>query len=298
MKQYLNLLKQIMDQGIDKSDRTGVGTRSIFGAQLRFNLSKGFPLLTTKIVFLKGIIHELIWFIKGDTNLKYLVERGVKIWNEWPYQKYLEANDLVKEYPKYSEQWSKKMEEYIEKIKNDEEFSKKWGDLGPIYGKQWRDFGGIDQLKDIIERIKSNPNDRRMIVSAWNPPEIPSMSLPPCHCFYQFYVAQGKLSLLMYQRSCDTFLGVPFNIASYSLLLMMVSKVTNLEPGEFIHVLGDTHIYSNHFEQVKEQLTRDTRELPNMKIKKEIKNIEDFKYEDFILENYNPHPIIKAPIAV
>ncbi len=298
MKQYLNLLKQIMDQGIDKSDRTGVGTRSIFGAQLRFNLSEGFPLLTTKKVFLKGIIHELIWFIKGDTNLKYLVERGVKIWNEWPYQNYLVVNNLTKKYPKYTQKWSKKMEEYIKNIKTNEKFSKKWGDLGPIYGKQWRNFGGVDQLKDVIERIKTNPNDRRMIVSAWNPPEIPSMSLPPCHCFYQFYVAQGKLSLLMYQRSCDTFLGVPFNIASYSLLLMMVSKVTKLEPGEFIHVLGDTHIYSNHFEQVKEQLIRDTRKLPNMKIKKEVENIEDFKYEDFILENYNPHPIIKAPIAV
>ena len=298
MKQYLNLLKQIMDQGIDKSDRTGVGTRSIFGAQLRFNLSEGFPLLTTKKVFLKGIIHELIWFIKGDTNLKYLVERGVKIWNEWPYQNYLVVNNLTKKYPKYTQKWSKKMEEYIKNIKTNEKFSKKWGDLGPIYGKQWRNFGGVDQLKDVIERIKTNPNDRRMIVSAWNPPEIPSMSLPPCHCFYQFYVAQGKLSLLMYQRSCDTFLGVPFNIASYALLLMMIAQVTKLKVGEFIHVLGDTHIYRNHFEQVKEQLKREIRKLPTMKINKKVKNIEDFQYADFTLENYNPHSSIKAPIAV
>ncbi len=298
MKQYLNLLEKIMSEGVDKGDRTGVGTRSVFGAQLRFDLSKGFPLLTTKKVFLKGIIHELIWFVRGDTNLKYLVDNGVKIWNEWPYQKYLEDNNLTEEYPKYSEQWSKKMTEYIDNIKNDKEFAQKWGDLGPIYGKQWRDFGGVDQLKDIIERIKTNPNDRRMIVSAWNPPEIPKMALPPCHCFFQFYVANDKLSLLMYQRSCDTFLGVPFNIASYSLLLMMVAQVTNLEAGEFIHVLGDTHIYSNHFEQVKEQLTRKTKELPTMNINKDIKNIEDFKYTDFTLENYNPDSSIKAPIAV
>ena len=298
MKQYLNLLEKKMTEGIDKGDRTGVGTRSIFGAQLRFDLRKGFPLLTTKKVFLKGIIHELIWFVRGDTNLKYLVEQEVKIWNEWPYQKYLEANNLAQKYPKYSKEWLEKMAEYIEKIKTDDQFAKKWGDLGPIYGKQWRDFGGVDQLKDIIERIKSNPNDRRMIVSAWNPPEISEMALPPCHCFYQFYVAQGKLSLLMYQRSCDTFLGVPFNIASYALLLMMISQVTKLKAGEFIHVLGDTHIYLNHFEQVKEQLKREIRELPTMKINKKVKNIEDFQYEDFTLENYNPHPSIKAPIAV
>ena len=298
MKQYLDLLQNIMDNGIDKGDRTGVGTRSIFGAQLRFDLNKGFPLLTTKKVFLKGIIHELIWFVRGDTNIKYLVENGVKIWNEWPYQKYLKDNNLDKEYPKYSEVWSKKMEEFVENIKNDDEFAKKWGDLGPVYGKQWRDFGGVDQLMDIIERIKNNPNDRRMIVSAWNPPEISKMALPPCHCFYQFYVADGKLSLQMYQRSCDTFLGIPFNIASYSLLLIMVAQVVGLEPGEFVHTMGDTHIYSNHFEQVKEQLSRDIRELPSMKINREVNNIEDYKYEDFVLENYNPHPSIKAPIAV
>jgi thymidylate synthase len=287
-----------MDEGGDKSDRTGVGTRSVFGAQARFDLSEGFPLLTTKKMFLKGIIHELIWFVRGDTNIKYLVDNGVKIWNEWPYQKYLEANSLTEKFPKYSPEWEEKMQEFIDNIKNDEEFAKKWGNLGPVYGKQWRDFGGVDQLKDVIERLKTNPNDRRMIVSAWNPPEIPQMALPPCHLLYQFYVAQGKLSLQMYQRSCDTFLGVPFNIASYSLLLMMVAQVVGLEAGTFVHVYGDLHIYSNHFDQVKEQLSRQPRKLPQMLINQSIKNIEDFKFEDFVLEGYDPHPTIKAPIAV
>lgn len=298
MKQYLDLLQKIMDEGVDKGDRTGVGTRSIFGVQARFDLSEGFPLLTTKKMFLKAIIHELIWFVRGDTNLKYLVDNGVRIWNEWPFQKYLEANDLATKYPKYTPEWEEQMQIYVEKVKTDEQFAKEWGDLGPIYGKQWRDFGGVDQLKDVIERIKTNPNDRRMIVSAWNPPEIPKMALPPCHCFFQFYVADGKLSLQMYQRSCDTFLGVPFNIASYALLLMMVAQVTGLEPGTFVHVYGDLHIYQNHFEQVKEQLSREPKTLPTMKINPNVKNIEDFKFEDFTLENYDPHPAIKAPIAV
>lgn len=298
MKQYLDLLQKIIDEGVDKGDRTGVGTRSIFGAQARFDLADGFPLLTTKKMFLKAIIHELIWFVRGDTNLKYLVDNGVRIWNEWPFQKYLEANDLATKYPKYTPEWEEQMQIYVEKVKTDQQFAKKWGDLGPIYGKQWRDFGGIDQLKDVIERIKTSPNDRRMIVSAWNPPEIPKMALPPCHCFFQFYVADGKLSLQMYQRSCDTFLGVPFNIASYSLLLMMVAQVTGLKPGTFVHVYGDLHIYQNHFEQVKEQLSREPKKLPTMKINPNVKNIEDFKFEDFTLENYDPHPAIKAPIAV
>jgi thymidylate synthase len=298
MKQYLELLQKIMDEGVDKGDRTGVGTRSVFGVQARFDLADGFPLLTTKKMFLKAIIHELIWFVRGDTNLKYLVDNGVRIWNEWPFQKYLEANDLASKYPKYTPGWEEQMQIYVEKVKTDELFAKEWGDLGPIYGKQWRDFGGVDQLKDVIERIKTNPNDRRMIVSAWNPPEIPKMALPPCHCFFQFYVADGKLSLQMYQRSCDTFLGVPFNIASYALLLMMVAQVTGLKPGTFVHVYGDLHIYQNHFEQVKEQLSREPRKLPTMKINPNVKNIEDFKFEDFTLENYDPHPAIKAPIAV
>ena len=287
-----------MDEGVDKDDRTGVGTRSVFGAQARFDLADGFPLLTTKKMFLKAIIHELIWFVRGDTNLKYLVDNGVKIWNEWPFQRYLEANDLAAKYPKYAPEWEEQMQIYVDKVKTDEQFAKQWGDLGPIYGKQWRDFGGVDQLQDVIQRIKTNPNDRRMIVSAWNPPEIPKMALPPCHCFFQFYVADGKLSLQMYQRSCDTFLGVPFNIASYALLLMMVAQVTGLEAGTFVHVYGDLHIYKNHFEQVKEQLARTPKKLPTMKINPDIKNIEDFKFEDFTLENYESHPAIKAPIAV
>jgi len=298
MKQYLDLLQKIMDEGVDKKDRTGVGTRSVFGAQARFDLSEGFPLLTTKKVFLKGIIHELIWFVRGDTNIKYLVDNGVRIWNEWPYQKYLEANSLVEKYPKYTPEWEEKMKEFVENIKSDDDFAKKWGDLGPVYGKQWRDFGGVDQLMDIIERIKTNPNDRRMIVSAWNPPEIPKMALPPCHLLFQFYVADGKLSLQMYQRSCDTFLGVPFNIASYSLLLMMVAQVTGLKPGTFVHVYGDLHIYTNHFEQVKEQLSRQPRKLPTMNINPKVKNIDDFVFEDFTLEGYDPYSTIKAPIAV
>ncbi len=298
MKQYLDLLKKIMEEGVDKNDRTGVGTRSVFGAQARFDLAEGFPLLTTKKMFLKAIIHELIWFVRGDTNLKYLVDNGVRIWNEWPFQKYLEANNLALKYPKYTPEWEEQMQIYVDKVKTDEQFAKEWGDLGPVYGKQWRDFGGVDQLKDVIERIKKNPNDRRMIVSAWNPPEIPSMALPPCHCFFQFYVADGKLSLQMYQRSCDTFLGVPFNIASYSLLLMMIAQVTGLEAGTFVHVYGDLHIYKNHFEQVKEQLSREPKKLPTMKINPNVKNIEDFKFDDFTLENYDSHPSIKAPIAV
>ncbi|MFA6307892.1 MAG: thymidylate synthase [Patescibacteria group bacterium] len=298
MKQYLDLLQKIMDEGVDKGDRTGVGTRSVFGAQARFDLSEGFPLLTTKKMFLKAIIHELIWFVRGDTNIKYLVDNGVRIWNEWPYQKYLEANNLADKYKKYTPEWEEKMAEFVENVKSDAEFASKWGDLGPVYGKQWRDFGGVDQLMDIIERIKKNPNDRRMIVSAWNPPEIPQMALPPCHLLFQFYVADGKLSLQMYQRSCDTFLGVPFNIASYSLLLMMVAQVTGLKPGTFVHVYGDLHIYTNHFDQVKEQLSRQPKPLPIMKINPAVKKIEDFVYEDFTLEGYDPYPTIKAPIAV
>lgn len=264
MKQYLDLLQKIMDEGVDKEDRTGVGTRSIFGCQMRFDLEKGFPLLTTKKVHLKSIIHELLWFLRGDSNIKYLNDSGVTIWDEW---------------------------------------ADKNGELGPVYGVQWRkwksaDGKEIDQISEVIDKIKNNPNDRRIIVSAWNVGEIKNMALPPCHLLFQFYVANGKLSCQMYQRSCDVFLGVPFNIASYSLLTMMAAQVCDLKPGEFVHVLGDTHIYKNHFEQVKLQLSRKPRKLPTMKINPKVKNIFDFKYEDFTLENYNPHPGIKAPIAV
>jgi len=261
MKQYLDLLQDIMENGVDKMDRTGVGTRSVFGRQMRFDLSKGFPLVTTKKLHLKSIIHELLWFIKGDTNIKYLQDNGVRIWNEWADEN---------------------------------------GDLGPVYGAQWRNWNGqgIDQLADVIERIKTKPNDRRLIVTAWNPSQIGQMKLPPCHMMFQFYVANGKLSCMLYQRSCDMFLGVPFNIASYALLTMMIAQVCGLEPGEFIHTLGDTHIYHNHFEQVREQLTHTPLPLPRIKINPNVKDINDFKFEDFELIGYESYGVIKAPVAV
>ncbi len=264
MKQYLDLLQTIMEKGVDKNNRTGVGARSIFGYQMRFNLADGFPLLTTKKMHLKSIIYELLWFLKGDTNIKYLNENNVTIWDEWADER---------------------------------------GELGPVYGAQWRSWGGlnggkIDQISHVINQIKNTPNDRRMIVSAWNVGELDKMALPPCHLLFQFYAANGRLSLQMYQRSCDVFLGVPFNIASYALLLMMAAQVCELQPGDFIHTLADTHIYLNHFDQVKLQLSRKPHELPLMKINPEVKNIFDFKYEDFTLENYDPHPGIKAPIAI
>ncbi len=264
MKQYLDLLSHIMEHGTDKSDRTGTGTRSVFGYQMRFNLADGFPLLTTKKLHLKSIIHELLWFLKGDTNARYLQENGVRIWNEWADEN---------------------------------------GDLGHIYGYQWRSWpdyngGHIDQISEVIETIKNNPDSRRIIVSAWNVADLPNMNLPPCHAFFQFYVADGKLSLQLYQRSADSFLGVPFNIASYALLLMMVAQVTGLEVGDFVHTLGDAHIYNNHFEQIKEQLSREPRKLPRMVINPDVKNIFDFKYEDFSLEDYDPHPHIKGIVAV
>jgi thymidylate synthase len=264
MNQYEQLLKHVYSTGAEKSDRTGTGTRSIFGAQIRFDLSKGFPLITSKKVHLKSIIHELLWFIKGDTNTKYLTDNGVKIWDEW---------------------------------------ADKDGNLGPVYGHQWRnwpktDGGTIDQLSEVIETLKNNPDSRRIIVSAWNVADLPKMALMPCHAFFQFYVANGKLSCQLYQRSADMFLGVPFNIASYALLTLMIAQVCNLEPGDFIHTFGDAHIYSNHFEQVELQLSRDLRPYPTMKINKEVKSIFDFKYEDFELENYNPHPAIKGAVAV
>ena len=264
MKQYLQLLQHILDNGVDKEDRTGTGTRSVFGYQMRFNLADGFPLLTTKKLHLKSIIHELLWFLKGDTNVKYLQDNGVRIWNEWADEN---------------------------------------GDLGHIYGYQWRSWPAydgtfIDQISDAIDQIENNPSSRRIIVSAWNVADIPTMKLPPCHAFFQFYVANGRLSLQLYQRSADTFLGVPFNIASYALLLMMVAQVTGLEAGDFVHTLGDTHIYKNHFEQARLQLTREPRPLPRMVINPDVKNIFDFKYEDFQLVDYNPHPHIKADVSV
>lgn len=264
MRQYLDLLRHIRDNGTDKSDRTGTGTRSVFGYQMRFNLEEGFPLLTTKKLHLKSIIYELLWFLKGDTNARYLQEHGVRIWNEW-------ANPD--------------------------------GNLGHIYGYQWRSWPGydgefIDQITEAVETIKHNPDSRRIIVSAWNVADLKRMNLPPCHAFFQFYVADGRLSLQLYQRSADTFLGVPFNIASYALLTMMMAQVCGLRPGDFIHTLGDAHIYNNHFEQVEEQLSREPRPLPVMKINPEVKSIFDFKFEDFSLEGYDPHPHIKAAVSV
>lgn len=289
MRQYLQMCKDIMERGEVKEDRTGVGTKGFFGYQARYNLEEGFPLLTTKRVYLKAIIHELLWFISGDTNIKYLVDNNVRIWNEWPYELFKKSEDYHGE----------TMEEFVEKIKESDEFAKKHGNLGPVYGKQWRDFFGVDQVQSVIDQLKENPNSRRIIISAWNPKELSEMALPPCHAFMQFYVSNdGKLSLQLYQRSADVFLGVPFNIASYSLLLMMVAQVTGLKPYEFIHTTGDTHIYLNHFDQINLQLSREPRKLPTMKINPNVKSIYDFKYEDFKLEDYNPHPAIKGVVAV
>ena len=264
MKQYLNLMQHVLAEGTQKHDRTGTGTLSIFGHQMRFNLQEGFPLVTTKKVHLRSIIHELIWFLKGETNIKYLKDNGVSIWDEW---------------------------------------ADKNGELGPVYGHQWRSWptangGHIDQISQVINQIKNNPDSRRIIVSAWNVAEIENMALPACHCFFQFYVADGKLSCQLYQRSADIFLGVPFNIASYALLTMMVAQVCNLTPGDFIHTLGDAHLYSNHLEQARLQLSREPKPLPIMKLNPEVKDIFNFKFDDFTLENYEPHPGIKAPVAV
>ncbi|MBS1496725.1 MAG: thymidylate synthase [Bacteroidetes bacterium] len=264
MQQYLQLLKHIIDNGTDKNDRTGTGTRSVFGYQMRFNLQDGFPLVTTKKTHLKSIIHELLWFLKGDTNIAYLKENNVKIWDEWADEN---------------------------------------GDLGPVYGKQWRSWQGangveVDQVSDLLHQIKTNPDSRRLIISAWNVADLPKMKLMPCHCLFQFYVADGRLSCQLYQRSADVFLGVPFNIASYALFTMMIAQVCGLEPGEFIHSFGDVHLYKNHFEQAKLQLTRTPFQLPQMKINAAVKNIFDFKWEDFELQNYQSHPAIKAPVAV
>ncbi|WP_162146827.1 thymidylate synthase [Acholeplasma granularum] len=288
MKQYLDLARHIMSNGIEKSDRTGTGTKSVFGYQMRFDLSEGFPLVTTKKTFLKGIIHELLWFIKGDTNIKYLVDNNVGIWTDWPYQNYQKS-------PEYQ---GETIKEFAEKIKNSSEFAQKWGDLGPVYGSQWRNFNGVDQIAYIIDQLKNNPDSRRMVLSAWNPAEISKMMLPPCHTLIQFYVVNNKVSLQLYQRSGDVFLGIPFNIASYALFLMMVAQVTNLEVGEFIHTIGDAHIYSNHYEQIELQLSRTPRKLPNLVMNKNVKNLEDFVFEDFILENYDPYPPIKGKVAV
>lgn len=293
MQQYLDLLQKIKNEGHDKDDRTGTGTRSLFGAQLRFDLNQGFPLLTTKKVFLKGIIHELLWFLAGDTNIKYLVDNDVHIWDDWPYAEYKKKMAV-------NENFLLTKNEFIEKIKSDQEFANKWGDLGPVYGYQWRNFNsqGIDQIQNVIDTLQKNPNSRRIMVVTYNPVQADNMMLPPCHALFQFYVSDNKLSCQMYQRSADVFLGVPFNIASYALLTMMIAQVTNLGLGDFVHTFGDVHIYKNHFEQVDLQLSRIPKKLATIKINKDAKDIFSFKYEDFILEGYESYPGIKAPIAV
>lgn len=294
-------MRLILEKGTKKTDRTGTGTISIFGHQMRFDLSEGFPLVTTKKVHLRSIIYELLWFLQGDTNIEYLVRNGVGIWNEWPFQSYLKQTGQEEAYPKYSEEWKEKLKEFVETIKTDAAFARKYGELGPVYGKQWRDFEGVDQITDVINDIKSKPDSRRLMVSAWNPKEIPVMAksgLPPCHTIFQFYVADGKLSCQLYQRSADVFLGVPFNIASYALLTMMVAQVCGLGYGDFVHTLGDAHLYSNHLEQAELQLSREPLPLPTMELNKSVKSIFDFEYEDFKLLNYEPYPGIKAPVAV
>ena len=301
MKQYLDLLKLIKETGTKKEDRTGTGTISIFGHQMRFNLQEGFPLMTTKKVNLDSIIHELLWFIQGDTNIRYLVKNGVNIWNDWPFQSWLNETGQAEKYTMHSEEWKEMMKTFVHKVISDKEFASQYGDLGPVYGKQWRDFEGVDQLKDVIKDIKANSDSRRLIVSAWNPKDIPVMiksGLPPCHTLFQFYVSNGRLSCQLYQRSADVFLGVPYNIASYALLTLMIAKVTGLKPGEFVHSFGDTHIYLNHLEQVDEQLSRDPHSLPKLEIINNKSSIFDFDINDFKLTEYNPHPFIPAPIAV
>ena len=298
MKQYLDLLTRIKTEGAVKTDRTGTGTKSVFGHQMRFDLSQGFPLLTTKKVFLKGIIHELLWFLNGDTNIKYLVDNGVHIWDNDAYRYYNEL--CVKEgvLPVSMEEFLRAAQEGIESPIE----GYKFGDLNHVYGYQWRSWPrpngeAIDQIQQTIDLIKNNPDSRRIIVSAWNVADVEKMALPPCHTLFQFYVANDKLSCMLYQRSADTFLGVPFNIASYALLTMMMAQVCGLEAGEFVHTLGDTHLYLNHFDQVEEQLSRTPRALPTMRLNPEVKSIFDFKYEDFTLEGYDPYPTIKAPMS-
>ncbi|MBE6132810.1 MAG: thymidylate synthase [Erysipelotrichaceae bacterium] len=290
MKNYLELCKHVLENGTRKEDRTGTGTISTFGYQIRCNLDDGFPLLTTKKVYYKAVLGELLWIISGETNIRPLVLQNIRIWNEWPYENYKKSKDYQGE----------TIEEFVEKIKNSEEFALKHGDLGPVYGKQWRDSYGVDQLLEVEKSIKENPFSRRHIICAWNPSQIDKMALPPCHAFVQFYVSgDGKrLSCQLYQRSADLFLGVPFNIASYATLLIMMAHVCNLEPGDFVHTFGDVHIYTNLEEQVRTQITRTPRPLPKLIIKRKVESILDFKYEDFELVGYDPYPKIEGKVSV
>ena len=292
MKQYLDMCRYILEHGEDRPDRTGTGTRSVFGYQTRYDLREGFPLLTTKKMYLRPIAEELLWFIKGDTNIKYLVDRNVKIWNEWPYEDFKKSEDFNGE----------TLEEFVEKIKNDDDFASKHGNLGPVYGAQWRNFNneGTDQLMKLIDSLKNNPFSRRHIISAWNPSQVDGMALPPCHTLMQFYVSSDKkyLSCQLYQRSADTFLGVPFNIASYALLTCMLAQVCGYEPKEFIHTIGDAHIYKNHFDVVKTQIEREPLPLPRLVLNKDIDNLFDFKIEDIKLEGYQSHGPLKGKVSV
>lgn len=311
---YLDLCTNILKNGYKKEDRTGTGTYSVFGAQMRFDLQKGFPLLTTKNVPFRLVASELLWFIKGDTNIRYLLKHGNNIWNEWAFKNWIESKEYigsdmtnfglrsVKD-PEFKKQYDVEMENFKNNILKDEDFAENYGDLGNVYGKQWRAWitskkETIDQLQEVQNSIRSNPDSRRHIVTAWNPEDLPNMALPPCHTLFQFYVADGKLSCQLYQRSADIFLGVPFNIASYALLTHLMAQTCGLEAGEFVHTLGDAHIYSNHVQQVKEQLSRAPRELPKLSLNKDINSIFDFEMGDMEIQGYNPHPAIKAPIAV
>lgn len=314
MEQYLNLCKHIMENGIEKGDRTGTGTKSVFGYQMRFNLAAGFPLLTTKKTAFRLVVSELLWFIKGDTNVKTLIEANNHIWDEWAFEKWVESESYTgpdmtnfgvraAKDPDFKAIVDEQMEVFCTKIVEDEQFAEEFGDLGPVYGRQWRSWPAkngetIDQLQTVIEQIKVNPDSRRHIITAWNPAEVDDMALPPCHAFMQFYVANGKLSCQLYQRSADVFLGVPFNIASYALLTHLIAKECGLEVGEFVHTLGDAHLYANHMEQVETQLARTPRTLPQLSLSDEKESIFDFDIEDIKIEGYDPHPRIKAPIAV
>ena len=292
MKQYHQLIQHVLDSGEEKKDRTGTGTLSVFGYQMRFNLREGFPLITTKKLHLKSILHELIWFIKGETNIEYLCKNGVRIWDDWPYAKYKSSSNFNGE----------NIREFAERISNDSNFAEKWGELGPVYGHQWRSWPGprgkVDQLKNVMNNLRKNPDSRRHIVSAWNPGFIEEMALPPCHAFFQFYIANGRLSCQLYQRSADIFLGVPFNIASYALLIHMMAHDLGLEVGDFIHTLGDAHIYLNHLDQVKLQISREFKPLPKIIINPKVKNMFDLSFDDFTLEGYSPHPHIPGTVAV
>ncbi len=314
MKQYLDLCEHVLHNGITKEDRTGTGTISTFGFQMRFDLQEGFPLLTTKRIPFRLIASELLWFIKGDTNIRYLLQHNNHIWDEWAFKKWVESDEYTGpdmtnfglralEDEEFAKQYKEQMDFFVDQVLNDEAFAEKYGELGDVYGKQWRAWKTtagetIDQLKEVIETIKINPDSRRLIVSAWNPEDVPSMALPPCHTLFQFYVLDGKLSCQLYQRSADIFLGVPFNIASYALLTHLIAHECGLEVGEFIHTLGDAHIYSNHVEQVQTQLSREPRNLPTLVINKEKQSVFDFEMEDIRIEGYEPHAAIKAPVAV